>query len=84
MTEDIAKRIEKDFAADSEIARHIMSELQRTSQIFSDRVIRCIIALSKGSLPDLERNIAFALIDWRDIVVWAEEYNYQYNEPFAD
>ncbi len=71
-----------------------MAELDRRRtadpQLFSDRVIRCIVYVARGELKIAQRAVALALTDPRDLIVWAE-YDNKFDArlrdlgvPFAD
>jgi hypothetical protein len=71
---DIIAKIERDFPK-AEVASVIdlVSELPAEDpNTFTDRVLRCVISLSRGNYSDLTRNVASARTDWRDLMYWSE------------
>lgn len=71
---DIITRIERDFAkSDAASVVELMSELSgEGNATFTDRVLRCLVYMSKGSVPDLTHAVELARTDWRDIIYFAE------------
>ena len=87
--DDIDKRIEIDFGVESNKAIEILkTAIEKTEYLKTDRVIRCIIFLSKGDLNELKKNIEVAIHDTRDIMLWAEyeklseDFNYKRKRDF--
>ena len=87
--DDINKRIEIDFGVQSNMAIEILkTAIEKTEYLKTDRVIRCIIFLSKGDLNELKKNIEVAINDPRDIMLWAEyeklseDFNYKRKRDF--
>ena len=74
MKADIIKRIELDFGEHSEKAKQIIINKVNNFEhlLKNDRIIRCIVYLSKGSIRELNHNITIALQDPRDIMLYAE------------
>ncbi|NHM01193.1 hypothetical protein [Flavobacterium difficile] len=84
LKEDIYKRIETDFGTESNKAIEILCHaIEKTDYLNTDRIIRCIVFLSKGNLNDLQKYIIAAANDPRDIILWAEyeklsdDFNYK-------
>lgn len=82
--EDIIKRIQAEFGLESNKAIEILNHaIQKTDYLNLDRIIRCIVFLSKGNLNDLKKIIIAATNDPRDIILWAEyeklsdDFNYK-------
>jgi hypothetical protein len=70
---DILKKIETDFQGNSKNALKIIENSIETNKFLnSERIIRCIIFLSKGDLNELNRFIEVAILDTRDVIYWAE------------
>jgi hypothetical protein len=46
--------------------------IEKSDCLKTDRVIRCIIFLSKGNVADLKKYIETATNDTRDVMLWAE------------
>ncbi len=87
--DDINKRIEIDFGVQSNMAIEILkTAIEKTEYLKTDRVIRCIIFLSKGDLNELKKNIEVAINDTRDVMLWAEyeklseDFNYKRKRDF--
>lgn len=71
--EDITRRINTDFGKNSNQAFEILKNaIEKTDYLETDRVIRCIIFLSKGSIDDLNKYIEVATFDTRDAMLLAE------------
>ena len=71
--EDIIRKIHTDFGKNSNEAFEILNNaIEKTEYLKTDRVIRCIIFLSKGDLSELHRYIDSATYDTRDVMFWAE------------
>lgn len=83
MKADIIKRVEKDLNGDAEEAIKILTSFEKTHN-FGSRVTRCIVVLSKGDLVELRKWIEESKLDWRDVIVDAEEEPLQYRTPFTD
>ncbi|MDG2448307.1 MAG: hypothetical protein P8M34_01670 [Saprospiraceae bacterium] len=73
LSEDIIKRIEKDFGKHKGKAIHLITEqLFQYKHLNSDRIIRCIVFLSRKNLDGLKTALYNAVVDWRDVIAWAE------------
>ena len=71
--EDITRRINTDFGENSNQAfETLKNAIEKTDYLKTDRVIRCIIFLSKRSIDDLNKYIETATFDTRDVMLWAE------------
>ncbi len=74
--QDIIEKINFDFA---ELSKNVFDIIQNaiieTDFLKTDRVIRCIIFLSKGKLENLNKFIEAAKMDTRDVMLWAEYEN---------
>lgn len=74
--EDIIQRLTLDFDDLADSAIGILQEaLAKTDYLKTDRIIRCIIFLSKGDLDKLKHNISIAISDPRDVMLYAEYEN---------
>lgn len=70
---DIIARIKKDFCENSDKAIEVLKKaIQEIEYLKTERVIRCIIYLSKGNLSELNTFIDTATLDTRDVMLWAE------------
>lgn len=71
---DITARIKRDFASEEAApVVELLGELNANAQLqFGDRVIRCIVYLSKGSVDEISRYIQVAHGDFRDVIFFAE------------
>ena len=70
---DIINRIKSDFEKDSNKALEILkNRLNELEYLNNDRIIRCIIYLSKGSIKELNNFINVAQQDPRDVMMMAE------------
>ena len=74
---DIRRRIARDFgpADASALLANIEDKRRGDPDLFSERIIRCIVYVANGDLDTAERAVALAQIDWRDLIVWAEYDN---------
>lgn len=81
LKKDISNRIHSDFKKSSNEATEILQKgVSKTDYLKSDRVIRCILFSADGNLTKLKQNIEYAIIDWRDVVFWAEYSNLEGNK----
>lgn len=79
---DILIQIEFQFDENYKRVLEILEiELSKNDFLNSNRIIRCIIFLSKNNVEKLKENISLAIIDWRDIILLAEYENNERNEP---
>jgi hypothetical protein len=78
---DIHDRIVDDFAADDVPTANALLERERTASpdLFSDRILRCVVYVAEGDPVALRRAIELARTDYRDLIVWAE-----YDNAFGD
>jgi hypothetical protein len=79
---DILRRINRDFNDPATIAQAIrrLEEARAAApDLFSERVLRCAVFAAAGDLETLDRALALARIDPRDLIVWAE-----YDNDFAN
>jgi hypothetical protein len=71
--EDILRRIKSDFGEKSnEVIKRLNDAINKTDYLKVDRIVRCIIFLSKGNISDLDKYIESATYDTRDVMFWAE------------
>lgn len=72
-TNDITARINDDFGENANEATIILIDaINKVDYLKTDRIIRCILFLSKGNLAELNKIIGAASIDTRDVMLWAE------------
>jgi hypothetical protein len=90
ITEDIAAQVRRDFPeADVVPVTEILVGLQREdAQLFCDRILRCLVFVSRGSFDALAQAVKLARTDFRDLIVSAEyDRNWQqvrdFNQPFG-
>jgi hypothetical protein len=77
---DIVRKTQTDFAdKSSEVFETFKDAIENTENLKTDRVIRCIIFLSKGNIDELNRLIKVAINDTRDVMLWAEYENLNSN-----
>ncbi len=81
MERDILDKINRDFNNEEEYIIRILKSL-KTELNVGDRVVRCVLHLSKGSLKKFTKTVQLARIDWRDVIDDAETVDFQFNEPF--
>lgn len=80
--EDILHKIQADFGERSQAAIELLQlGSSQAEHILSNRIIRCIIHLSNGSLQDLAHYIQTATEDPRDVMLWAEYENEPTENP---
>ena len=80
--EDIHQRIILDFKGSADKAIEILTNaISKTDYLKTDRVIRCIVFLTKGDLNNLQKFIDVAIIDTRDVMFLAEyeEHEREFN-----
>jgi hypothetical protein len=72
---DITRRVTNNFDRPDE-ARLVLSVLEdfqkQNPDLGSDRFIRCIVQVANGDLGRLDQAIELAVVDYRDLIVWAE------------
>jgi hypothetical protein len=74
---DIIDKIKVDFGGNStEAFEKLEKAIQEVDYLQTDRIIRCIIFLSKGNLTQLDKYIEAAIFDPRDVMFWAEYENH--------
>ena len=72
---DVIARLDRTFVGDDdrERARELLSAMQaRLGAGDFARVIRCVVHLADAELARLDELVAAALLDWRDVIMWAE------------
>lgn len=71
--EDITRRIIVDFGDNSSEVKVLLTKaIEEVSDLKTDRIIRCILFLSKGNINSLKKYIEAAAGDPRDVMLWAE------------
>jgi hypothetical protein len=82
MKQDIEQKVIHDFNKnEADIALQLLDEFEKKNK-HSPRITRCIVAIANGNLENLNNTLAIAEYDWRDVILEAEKFNYQYNFPF--
>ena len=74
LPDDILAKIRLDFSGGEMLpVIEMLTELQREdSQLFTDRIRRCILFLARGNFEQLAEAVALARRDARDLIVGAE------------
>ena len=73
MPEDIVAKVRQDFAEDDALmVLQLLGEFHRDNPNVSERILRCIAFLAKGSFEEFVRAVELARVDWRDLIVAAE------------
>jgi hypothetical protein len=73
---DIIEELESRFQTESNRAIELIASYQRKyDYLDSNRIIRCVVFLSDGTLKSLESNFEDAKTDPRDVMLWAEYEN---------
>ena len=87
LPEDIVTKVRQDFGEDDGLL--VLNELKNLqgedAQLFGDRILRCIVALAKGSMTKFDQTVAATRLDWRDVMVAAEGWGHNallMNHPF--
>jgi hypothetical protein len=76
--DDIKARIESDFPGKTdEVLKMIIERFEKTNFLENDRILRCIIFLADKDIEKLNHYIDAAMIDPRDVMLWAEYTNYE-------
>ena len=74
--DDILQKIKLDFNDSTDKVVDILTDaISKTDYLKTDRIIRCIIYLSKGDLDELRHQINIAIGDPRDVMLYAEYEN---------
>jgi hypothetical protein len=69
---DIVQRVRTEAGADADTMLALLSALASEVPEVGDRVLRCLVYLSRGSLASLSVAAETARQDWRDTIVAAE------------
>ena len=74
LPEDILTKIRQDFPGGEMLpVIEMLTDLQREdAQLFTDRILRCIVFTAAGRFDQLAEAVALARLDWRDLIVGAE------------
>ena len=77
LPEDIITKVRQDFCEDDSLrVLQKFSELRKENpDLFSDRILRCIIILAHGLVGELSKAITLARDDWQALIM-AAEYNW--------
>ena len=79
---DISEEMKIRFKADFDTAMKILQDyLSQTEELTTDRMIRCMIYLSKNGVTSLKQTIDAAKKDPRDVLFWAEYENHNAEFP---
>jgi hypothetical protein len=74
LPEDIVAKVLQDFGEEDGLT--VLQELKNLegegAESFGDRILRCIVALSNGSIKKFDQATGAARQDWRDVIVAAE------------
>jgi len=70
---DIIYKMKLKFGDKFSESKEILLNFIEQNDSFSDRIIRCIIFISKD-LESLKNQIEMTKIDWRDIIAYTEYY----------
>lgn len=67
------QEIQQKFGENSRLALDILEQIiLEQKDLDSDRIIRCVIYLSKSDIADWKACWKAAIEDWRDVIYWAE------------
>ena len=85
---DILLRVGRDFPDQDEAAK-VREALEGLDCPEAARVARCVLHLSAGSVSTVSQNVATAMQDYRDIILFAEydrddQRLYDFSKPFGD
>ena len=73
LKEDILRKIHSDFGENANNAINVLNKaVEEITYHETDRVLRCIIFLAKGSIDELHKHIEVAELDARDVMFQAE------------
>ena len=74
LPEDIITKVRQDFCEDDSLrVFQIFSELRKENpDLFSDRILRCIIILAHGLTEELAKAVTLAHNDWQALIMAAE------------
>ena len=76
LPEDIITKVRQDFREDDSLSiLQKLSELGKENpDLFSDRILRCVLILARGFIKELPKAITLARDDWQALII-AAEYN---------
>lgn len=74
LASDILSKISRDFSGGETLpVIEMMTDLQKeNAQIFTDRIVRCILYLADGDFNTLADAVSAARKDFRDLIIRAE------------
>lgn len=75
VAEDIIKKVRLDFPRldEAQLVLALLHEFAEQNPALSgDRLLRCIVYVANGDLDLFAKAIELAVVDYRDLVVWAE------------
>ncbi len=74
LPEDIITKVRRDFSEDDSL--HVLQLLaglqQEDSDLFSDRILRCIVVTGRGVVENIIYAVKLARVDWRDLIMYTE------------
>ena len=68
--DDVLRIVARDFPAEHQAA--VLQELDALGAAAKPRVQLAVLKLVNGRFAELERHLAMARRDWRDVLMWAE------------
>lgn len=80
ITKDIKIQIRKSFKQKHKEAIELIQEQFEATEL-SNRIIRCVVFLAKGSFEKLKRCIDLAKTDYRDVIFFAEYNDHDAKHP---
>lgn len=76
LPKDIIEEMHSRFTTDFDYAYKLLEDyLAESDDLYKDRIIRCVIYLTKDGITQLKKNLAAARQDPRDVMLWAEYDN---------
>lgn len=81
MEVDIKNRVFRDFGTDAQVAIGLIEAFESKLKL-SHRITRCVVYLANGNINELKKCIREAEIDWRDVILYTEKSNLDFNKPF--
>lgn len=72
---DILGKIKQDFddLDEASLVQSVLEDfIDQHEELAADRILRCIVFVAAGNLTTFEKAIELAVIDYRDLIVWAE------------
>lgn len=75
LSSDIRLKVIHDFDRpdEAQLVLKLLEEFKAQNRDLSgDRIVRCIVFVANGDLDLLDKALQLAVIDYRDLIVWAE------------